>query len=67
MSAHEIIDEIVYNVVKSKLEESEKREIFFHIRRLRVLVDPRIKQKYQCNNVFETDSNSLVEKVLCKE
>ena len=67
MSAHDIVDEIVYSIVTSNLEEEKKKEIFFLIRRLRVLVDPRIKQKAKLENVSKTSSNSVDTKILCKE
>ena len=67
MSAHDIVDEIVYSIVTSNLEEEKKKEIFFLIRRLRVLVDPRIKQNAKLENVSKTSSNSVVTKILCKE
>ena len=66
MNAHDVIDEIVYSLVKSTLGEEEKKEIFFLIRKLRVLVDPRIKQGAAFKNVSETRSNSMDSKVLCK-
>lgn len=67
MSAHDIVDEIVYAIVASNLAEKKKKEIFFLIRKLRVLVDPRIKHKGKLENVFQASSNSLDTKVLCKE
>ena len=67
MSAHDIVDEIVYSIVTSNLGEEKKKEIFFLIRRLRVLVDPCIKQKAKLENVSQASSNSVVTKILCKE
>ena len=67
MSAHDIVDEIVYSIVTSSIEEEKKKEIFFLIRKLRVLVDPRIKQKGTLENVPKTSSNSMDTKVLRQE
>ncbi len=67
MSAHDIVDEIVYSIVTSNIEEEKKKEILFLIRKLRVLVDPRIKQKVKLENVFQASSNSVDTKILCKK
>ena len=67
MSAYDIIDEIVYSIVTSNLREGKKKEIFVLIRKLRVLVDPRIKQNRHSQNVFETISDSLAPQVLCEK
>ena len=67
MSAHDIVDEIVYSIVTSNIEEEKKKEIFFLIRKLRVLVDPHIKQKAKLENVPKTSSNSMDTKVLRQE
>ena len=67
MNAHDVIDEIVYSIVKLNLEEEKKKEIFFLIRKLRVLVDPRIKQKGTLENVPKISSNSVDTKVLRQE
>lgn len=53
----EIIDEIVYLIVKTNLPEEEKRKIFQLIRILRVQIS--IKEKSECKNVPEARSNSL--------
>ena len=53
----EIIDEIVYLIVKTNLPEEEKRKIFQLIRILRVQIS--IKEKSESQNVPETCANSL--------
>ena len=67
MSAHDIIDEIVYSIVKSALKEEQKKEVFHLIRKLRVLVDPRIKQFNKSKNVFKISSSPLAAKILCEK
>jgi uncharacterized membrane protein YqgA involved in biofilm formation len=53
----EIIDEIVYLIVKTNLPEEEKRKIFQLIRILRVQIS--IKEKSESQNVPENCANSL--------
>ena len=53
----EIIDEIVYLIVKTNLPEEEKRKIFQLIRILRVQIS--IKEKSESQNVSENCANSL--------
>ena len=67
MSAYDIVDEIVYSIVTSNLGEEKKKEIFVLIRKLRVLVDPRIKHRKKFENVFQTSSDSLAPQVFCEK